>query len=54
MNVKQTVRRAGALAVEALCPLIILALVTNAARQVVWNCWADRDVEIYAMIVRFW
>jgi hypothetical protein len=54
MNVTQTVRRAGALVVEALCPLIILALVTDSAGQVVWNCWADRDVEIYATIARFW
>lgn len=39
---------------EALCPLVILALVVHALDVVVWPQFWGRDVHIYATIAYFW
>ncbi|MFQ5666503.1 MAG: hypothetical protein ACE5I7_08730 [Candidatus Binatia bacterium] len=42
------------IAAEALCPLIILAIVIDLFQVVTWNEYAGRDIQIYATIARYW
>jgi len=46
-------RTVGILAVEALCPLILLAILVDCMRRVGWISF-ERDPSIYASIARFW
>ena len=49
----QRVRSVGSLAVEALCPLVLLAILVDCTSRVVWISY-ERDPSIYASIARFW
>lgn len=46
-------QKVGSLAVEALCPLILLAILLDSTQRVVWVNY-QRDPSIYASIARFW
>ena len=46
-------RTAGAIAVEALCPLILLAILIDSTSRVEWVAF-ERDPSIYASIARYW
>ncbi len=45
---------AGRVIVEALCPLILLWLLVDASTAIAWHEFFGRDVQIYAVIARFW
>lgn len=47
------VRRALSLAVEAVCPLVLIAILIDSTRRVGW-AWYERDPSIYASIARYW
>ncbi len=46
-------RTVGSLAVAALCPLILLAILVDCTRKVEWISY-ERDPSIYASIARYW
>jgi hypothetical protein len=47
------VRRALSLAVDAVCPLVLIAILVDCTRRVGW-AWYERDPSIYASIARYW